>query len=81
MALGNYTELQASIADFLNRSDLTLVIPDFITMAEADMNRTLRIKDMSVRTRAPLSGQYLKLPPDFLGVRNIELMTDPVTPL
>ena len=50
-------------------------------MAEADMNRTLRIKDMSVRTRAPLSGQYLKLPPDFLGVRNIELMTDPVTPL
>ena len=48
MALGNYTELQASIADFLNRSDLTLVIPDFITMAEADMNRTLRIKDMSV---------------------------------
>ncbi len=65
MALTNYTELQASIADFLNRSDLTSVIPDFITMAEADMNRTLRIKEMSVRTRAPLNSQYLKLPVDF----------------
>ena len=79
MALTNYTELQASIADFLNRSDLTSVIPDFITMAEADMNRTLRIKEMSVRTRAPLNSQYLKLPVDFLGMRNIELLTDPVT--
>ena len=81
MALTNYSELQASIADFLNRSDLTTVIPDFITLCEADMNRTLRTREMTVRTRAVLDGQYLKLPSDFLGLRNIELQTDPVTPL
>lgn len=81
MALTNYTELQASVADFLNRSDLTTVIPDFITLCEADMNRTLRTREMTVRTRAVLDGQYLKLPSDFLGLRNIELQTDPVTPL
>jgi len=81
MALSNYTELQASIADFLNRSDLTSVIPDFITMCEADLNRTLRVRDMSVRTRAPIDSQYVKLPADFLGMRNIDLLTDPVTPL
>jgi len=81
MSLSNYTELQSSVADFLNRSDLTTVIPDFITMCEADMNRTLRVREMSVRTRAPITTQYVKLPDDFLGMRNIDLMTDPVTPL
>lgn len=81
MALGNYTELQASVADFLNRSDLTSVIPDFITMAEAELNRTLRVREMSVRTQAPIDSQYVKLPADFLGMRNIDLLTDPVTPM
>jgi len=36
MALTTYTELKASIADWLNRSDLTAAIPDFISLAEAD---------------------------------------------
>ena len=81
MALSNYTELQASVADFLNRSDLTDVIPDFIRMTEAELNRVLRTREMSVRTRAPVSKQYVKLPDDFLGMRNIELVTSPVTVL
>jgi hypothetical protein len=81
MALANYTDLKASVADFLNRSDLTSVIPDFITLCEAGFNRELRVREMSVRTQAPIDSQYVKLPDDFLGMRNIDLMTDPVTPL
>lgn len=42
MALTNRTELLAAIADWLNRSDLTSVIPDFIALAEAEMKRRLR---------------------------------------
>jgi len=42
MALSNRTELLAAIADWLNRTDLTTVIPDFITLAEAEMKRRLR---------------------------------------
>jgi len=81
VALANYTDLKASVADFLNRSDLTSVIPDFVTMAEADLNRTLRVREMSIRTRALIDSQYVKLPADFLGMRNIDLLTDPVTPM
>ena len=81
MALSNYTELQASVADFLNRGDLTAVIPDFIKMTESELNRVLRTREMSVRTQGPISKQYVKLPVDFLGLRNIELMTSPVTVL
>ena len=36
---------------------------------------------MVMRTRAPINSQYVKLPPDFLGMRNIDLLTDPVTPM
>ena len=50
-------------------------------MTEAEQNRVLRTREMSVRTRAPGSKQYVKLPDDFLGMRNIELVTSPVTGL
>ena len=50
-------------------------------MCEAEINRDLRVREMSVRTQGQIFGQYVKLPDDFLGMRNIDLMTDPVTPL
>ena len=50
MALSNYTGLKASIADFLNRDDLTAVIPDFITLAEAQINRDIRHFKLEARS-------------------------------
>jgi len=47
MALTNYTELKTSIANWLNRSDLTSEIADdFIKLCEADFNAKLRIRQM-----------------------------------
>ena len=42
MALSTYTELKAAVADWLNRTDLTTPIVDFIALAEAEMKRRLR---------------------------------------
>ena len=43
MALTTYTELKASVAGWLNRTDLTTAIADdFIPLAEAEMKRRLR---------------------------------------
>ena len=50
MALGTFTELKDAIADWLDRSDLTARIPDFIALAEARINRELRIRPMEVRS-------------------------------
>jgi|TARA_R100000482_G_scaffold47440_1_gene16615 hypothetical protein len=66
MALTTYDELKASIADFLNRSDLTSVIPDFITLAETKLNREVRHWRMEKRSTATLDTQYSSLPDDFL---------------
>lgn len=42
MALSTLGELQASIADWLNREDLAATIPDFINLAEQRINRDVR---------------------------------------
>lgn len=66
MAISTFDELKASVADFLNRDDLTAVIPDFIKMAEADLNTDLRHRLMENRASATVNGQYTALPTDFL---------------
>ena len=83
MALGTFTELKDAIADWLDRSDLTARIPDFITLAEARLNRDLRIRPMEVRSSMETtSGQrYFNLPGGYIQMRNIQLNTNPIAPL
>ena len=87
MSIANYTDLQTQIADFLNRDDLTSVIPTFITLAEADMNRRLRHWRMETRSQALLDTRYTSLPHNFIdavrlqltgpsGVQRLELITN-----
>lgn len=71
MALTNYTELQASIADWLVRDDATTVIPDFIRMAEAEFNRGLDHWRQEASTTLTVSTQTTALPADFLGVKTL----------
>jgi hypothetical protein len=44
MAITTYAELQAAAANWLVRADLTARIPEFITLAEARLNRVLRAR-------------------------------------
>jgi len=44
MAITTYAELQAAAANWLVRADLTARVPEFITLAEARLNRTLRAR-------------------------------------
>ena len=74
MTLSTYQDLQSSIAAWLMRDDLTGVIPDFIALAEADMNQRLRLRGMLVRATTTISGAgYETLPDDFLGLRRATL--------
>jgi len=68
-----FTELKTNIADWLNRSDLTSVIPTFITLAEARLNRQLRTTNQYTRATVSSSDQYLSMPTDFLEMRHIRI--------
>ena len=82
MALSNYSELKASVADWLNRSDLTSAITDFVSLAEAQMERTLRTRQMIVRANATISDEYSALPDDYLEAKSFKLTgTNPISPL
>ena len=76
MALATYSDLQASIADYLNRADLTTVIPDFITLAEAKFNRELRLPQMIARVTATPTAEFDSLPSDFLQLYKMERSYD-----
>ena len=83
MSLSTYSDLQTSIANYLARSDLTSIIPDFITLAENRLRRELRIRQMlkSVTTATVASDATVELPSDFLEVRDFVVQTNPLTPL
>jgi hypothetical protein len=64
--IATYAELQTSVADFLNREDLTAVIPTFIRLAEARIDRDLRHWRQEQRDTLSLDAQYVALPATFL---------------
>jgi len=55
---GTYAGLKASVADWLNRADLAAVVPDFIALAEGQMNRRLRVRRMVAAATAQVSAEY-----------------------
>ena len=71
MAITTYSELKSAVADFLNRDDLTSVIPTFISMAEAALNRDVRHWRMEQRSTAEIDDQFLTLPTDWLETKRI----------
>jgi hypothetical protein len=69
----NYTDLQAAVADFLNRADAYAQIPTFIMLAEAKMNRRLRVQRMVVNTMAMIANEFETQPTDFLAPISMKL--------
>tara|TARA_Y100001938_G_C8000444_1_gene384407 strand:+ start:89 stop:766 length:678 start_codon:yes stop_codon:yes gene_type:complete len=71
MALNSYSALKTSIANWLNRSDLTTEIEDFIVLAEKDFNSKLRIRQMvSTDSSFSINAETVALPTGFLQVRD-----------
>lgn len=71
MSLDTYSGLLSSIASWLMRDDLTAAIPDFVSLAEADMNQKLRLRAMLTTATVDATGGAL--PDDCLAVRSVEL--------
>jgi hypothetical protein len=73
LPLASYSDLQAEVASWLRRSDLAAEIPTFISLAEAQMNRRLRVRPMARRLDASWAAEYVDLPADFLAEREVSL--------
>jgi hypothetical protein len=81
MALDTFAGLKATIADYLNRDDLTAVIPSFITIAEAKFNRKLRTRQMIKRANGQIETAFFAYPSDWLQAKEFQLNTNPIVRL
>lgn len=84
MSITNYTELQSSIANWLHRTDLTAVIPDFIALAETRISSLLDSRLMEARTTMTctpgptLAARYVAFPADMVEMKRLVLLLEPV---
>ena len=75
MALNTYAGLKTSIANWLNRTDLTSEIADdFIKLTEADFNSKLRIKQMEQIDTITIDTETETVPTGFIAVRSFYLL-------
>ena len=84
MAISTFAELKTATANWLDRSDLTDRIPEFIALAEARFNRILRTRDMETVSTAISTAagtREYSLPTGFVQMKEFHLSTDPLTPL
>ena len=76
MSITTYSELKTAVANWLNRDDLTSVIPDFIALTEADMDRKIRHWRMEERSTADIDARYTQLPSGFMEAVRFHLDVD-----
>lgn len=81
MALNTFSGLKTAIANWTHRDDLYDIAPDFITLVENRLNRELRTSFQEERATTTANEEYLDFPTDCLGIRNIQLNTNPVREL
>lgn len=72
MSLETYSGLKAAIANWLNRTDLTNEIPDFIRLTESRIAQELRIPTLEkIAYVIPDSEGYATIPSDFLEMKDV----------
>lgn len=77
MSISTYSELTASVADFLNRDDLASAVPTFIRLAESRIDRELRHWRQEKRSVAELDAQYSAIPADYLRPIRLQITDAP----
>jgi hypothetical protein len=79
MALSNYTALTAGVYAFLSRSDQTANVDTYIGLAEAWLNRKLRVRQMETTTTTmTVTSDVISHPTDWLQWKDLRVTSDPI---
>lgn len=75
MAISNYTELKAAVESWTHRGDLTAVVPDFVSMGEAYLNRVINAPEMeeNATVTTSTSDRFASLP---TGCKQVKSLAD-----
>lgn len=81
MSIASYSDLQSAVASWLNRSDLTSNITDFISLGEDRIYRDLRIRAMETAWSDTLATGTVAVPNTYLELVHAYIDGSPVIPL
>lgn len=81
MSFANYAALEASVAAWATRSDLTATIPDFVAWAHEEICRRLRANFMLARADVAVSTEFAAQPTDFAAIKSFRLAVTPTVTL
>lgn len=81
MTISTYADLQSAIASRLRRSDTSSYVADWIQLAETDIFRRLRTKDMETSFSDTISSGAVALPTSYIDLKYLYINATPVTRL
>lgn len=81
MSIASHADVVAAVASFAIRSDVAALVPDWIALTEAELNRRLRVRRMQQRDTASISDEWSAVPLLFNGVIAFEIDGKPLTAL
>jgi hypothetical protein len=79
MSIATYDELKTAIESWQHRSDLTYLVGDFITLAEAKFNRRIRARQQETDFTGTPTSYEIAIPSDFLAFRKLWRTSDKET--
>jgi hypothetical protein len=71
VAISTYGELKTAIAAQVDRDDLTSQLANFVVLAESDIRKDVRTRDMEAYLTGTLSAETLGFPARFLEARRL----------
>ncbi len=70
MSLASYSDIQTAVANELHRSDLTTYIPDWITLAESRINKSLRVRAMETTQASTIAAGVIAIPTNYIELKD-----------
>lgn len=67
MSITNFTELKASVVDWINRPNIDVVADDLVRLAESELSRELETREMEASITFDVSTVSHALPVDYLA--------------
>lgn len=71
MALANYTDLKAAVADLVNRTDLTNQIVDAVTLCESSLQTKCKLLEAETSATVTITAGSGSLPTGFVAMRSV----------
>jgi hypothetical protein len=77
MSLQTFSDLTAALGNWLQRSDLAALLPNFVQLFEACANRRLRVRQQEATLELTPSSGVVALPSDYLAWRRLTWTGNP----